>query len=94
VADTINIVVIEDNPGDVRLVEESTRNNYIQTKLFVADCLARGLKYIAAEHIDVILLDLNLPDSRGIETFRQTHKFENESLIRAIRYAMWSHHLA
>ncbi len=72
----INVLLIEDNPGDVRLVE-TVLNESQEPKinLFVVDNLARGLKYIAAESIQVVLLDLNLPDSQGIQTFQKTHKF-------------------
>lgn len=74
--DNITILLIEDNPGDVRLIQTTLDDTKdIHINLLVADNLARGLKYIVAENVNVILLDLNLPDSKGIETFRNVHKF-------------------
>src|SRR5690242_7043664 len=72
----INILLIEDNPGDIRLVQETLRESKdLQINLIIANSLAQGQKYIAAELIHVILLDLNLPDSQGIQTFQQVYKF-------------------
>lgn len=74
--DTINILLIEDNPGDIRLVQDMLRDlKDIKVNLIIAENLGKGLKFIAAELIHVILLDLNLPDSHGIKTFQTTHKF-------------------
>lgn len=79
VAETINILLIEDNPGDVRLTQEIlTKNPTLSIQLILADTLSKGLKYIAAEKIHVVLLDLNLPDSEGIQTFRRVHSFAFE----------------
>lgn len=73
----MTVLLIEDNPGDVRLVQailaETTKD--LGIKLLVAEDLTHGLKYIAAESIHAILLDLNLPESHGIETFRKISKF-------------------
>ena len=71
-----NILLIEDTVGDAVLVKEMIqRTTDFKINLLVADNLARGLKYIAAENLHAILLDLNLPDSRGLKTFQQVHKF-------------------
>lgn len=72
----MNILLIEDNVGDAHLVKEmiNSTKDY-QINLLIADNLARGLKYIAAENLHAILLDLNLPDSQGLDTFKRVHKF-------------------
>jgi len=64
------ILLIEDNPGDVRLMKEML--NEIATfdyQLITAETLVEGCEHIKKQHIVVILLDLNLPDSSGKETF-------------------------
>lgn len=77
--ETINILLIEDNLGDVRLIQEMLQDiTEWKINFVVANTLSRGLKYIAAEHIQVILLDLNLPDSTGLNTFRIVHRFAFE----------------
>jgi len=66
----IKVLLVEDNPGDARLVQEMLKE--VQDTVFEleqADCLLLALKRIARKGIDVILLDLSLPDSQGLDTF-------------------------
>ncbi len=68
--DSTRILLIEDNPGDVRLLREMlTEVAGAVLDLECADRLSSGLECLAAGDIDVILLDLSLPDSQGFETF-------------------------
>jgi DNA-binding NtrC family response regulator len=64
------ILLIEDNPGDIRLMKEML--NEIVTfdyQLITAETLMEGCELIKNHHIVLILLDLNLPDSSGKNTF-------------------------
>ncbi|MBI3604093.1 MAG: EAL domain-containing protein [Nitrospirae bacterium] len=66
----IKILLVEDNPGDARLVEEAlVETSTAQFTLAHADRMDRALQRIREERFDVALLDLSLPDSHGIETF-------------------------
>ena len=72
----INILLIEDNPGDARLVKLYLEENGVfHHKLRWVENLAEGLNVLATEMFDVILLDLNLPDSRGIETLARINLY-------------------
>lgn len=68
----VRVLLIEDNPGDVRLIElmlsEAEEGSFV---LKCADRLSKGLEIAAAEKVDVLLLDLSLPDCAGIETFKR-----------------------
>lgn len=69
------ILLIEDNPGDARLLREAlgeTRN--VQFSLRHAERLSDGLKRLGEERFDVILLDLSLPDARGMDAVVRLHK--------------------
>lgn len=67
--DPIRVLLIEDDPDDVLLLKESlAETSAVRIKLTHADRLSNGLKYIAEQTFDAILLDLNLPDSRGLDT--------------------------
>jgi len=70
------ILLIEDNPGDIRLVKEMlnemTSFNY---QLIIAETLKDGCEQIRKNHFVLILLDLNLPDSTGKATFDKVVKF-------------------
>ncbi len=68
------ILLIEDNPGDVRLIQEmltqAIQDGY---QLECADRLSKGLKRLGMGGIDLVLLDLGLPDSQGLRTFDKVH---------------------
>ena len=67
--DPIRALLIEDDPDDVLLLKTSLAKAKVdQIKLGHADRLSSGLIQLAEQDYDVILLDLNLPDSRGLET--------------------------
>ncbi|MCE5300646.1 MAG: hybrid sensor histidine kinase/response regulator [Spirochaetia bacterium] len=68
----IKVLLIEDNPGDVRLIWEilsEVRDSPFY--LNVAENLLKGLQAMEKERPDVILLDLSLPDSNGIYTLNR-----------------------
>lgn len=66
----IHVLLIEDNPGDQRLIQEFLRDvTSVPLTLDFADCLDQGLQRLRQDGFDVVLLDLFLPDSQGLETF-------------------------
>ena len=70
----LRVLLIEDNPGDARLIREMlVEARAWPFDLLHADRLAAGLDQLAAGSIDVVLLDLGLPDSAGLETFLSVH---------------------
>jgi Flp pilus assembly CpaE family ATPase len=70
----INVLLIEDNPGDTRLIRELFKEaKGVPTGLVCADRLSSGMELLLKGGIDVILLDLSLPDSKGFDTFVKVH---------------------
>jgi len=67
------ILLIEDNPGDARLIREMLEKENSQFHLEWADRLQTGMKLLDSEDMDLILLDLGLPDSQGFEGFEKIH---------------------
>lgn len=68
--DLIHVLLIEDNPGDARLIQELLADaRGLSTRLTQADRLSAGLERLSEAGADVVLLDLSLPDSKGFETF-------------------------
>jgi len=71
----IKVLLVEDNPGDARLIFELLRD--VQAVAFELERMEQlepaldRLKHAAA---DVVLLDLGLPDSQGLETFWRAHR--------------------
>ncbi len=68
---TTNVLLIEDNPGDADLVRLRLVKGQSPVKVNCVTRLSEGLASLSAETPSVVLLDLNLPDSRGAETFRR-----------------------
>lgn len=68
---TTSILLIEDNPGDADLVRLRLVEGQSPVKVNCVNRLSDGLASLTVETPSVVLLDLNLPDSRGAETFRR-----------------------
>ena len=66
-----HVLLIEDNQGDADLVRLRLVESTSDLEVSYADRLSTGLAALAAESPAVVLLDLNLPDSRGADTFRE-----------------------
>jgi signal transduction histidine kinase len=66
-----NVLLIEDNPGDADLVRLRLIESKSPVKVNCVGRLSDGLLSLTNEPPAVVLLDLNLPDSHGAETFRR-----------------------
>jgi two-component system, cell cycle sensor histidine kinase and response regulator CckA len=66
----IKILLVEDNPGDVLLLQETLSEiTHFELELAHVERLTQALQRLQEETFDVVLLDLLLPDSTGLETF-------------------------
>jgi len=65
------VLLIEDNPGDADLVRLRLVEGNSTVNVSCVNRLSDGLASIAKESPSVVLLDLNLPDSHGADTFRK-----------------------
>ncbi len=73
-ATPVEILLVEDNPGDVRLAEEALKETHVNSRLSVVcdgveamQFLRREGRFASAARPDLILLDLNLPRKDGRE---------------------------
>jgi signal transduction histidine kinase len=72
----IRILLVEDNPGDARLLRELLRESpSLHFLLKHVERLEEARAYLEAEPVDVILLDLSLPDAHGLESVTRTLGF-------------------
>ncbi|MDH6055683.1 hybrid sensor histidine kinase/response regulator [Umezakia ovalisporum] len=70
---SIKVLLVEDNPGDIFLLQELLQEvTTAKVELEPVEELCEALKSIARNSFDVILLDLSLPDSQGLDTFIRT----------------------
>lgn len=101
---TIRVLLIEDNPEHAQLTKETLRSvraastAIIEFELIHVDRLSTGLEHLSEGNIDVVLLDLNLPGSKGLDTLKKfmsqssqvpvivlTSLYNEELAIRAIK---------
>jgi chemotaxis family two-component system response regulator Rcp1 len=79
----VEILLVEDNPGDVRLTTEALRDAKVRNHLTVAPdgvealaMLRREGRYAAVPRPDLVLLDLNLPKKSGREVLEEVKRDE------------------
>ncbi len=76
------ILIIEDNFRDVRLIQEMLNEvPSFDFEFEYVERLDKGLDLLKKDKFDVLLLDLNLPDSSGIETFIKAYNNASHSPI-------------
>jgi len=68
------VLLVEDNPGDARLVRETlNEQSPHSTEVTHVECMRDAEKYLAEHTVDIILLDPGLPDAQGLEAVRRIH---------------------
>lgn len=70
----IRVLLFEDNEDDIFILKKMLQKSAaIRFDLEVGETLQKGIERLKQGGIDIVLLDLALPDSRGLETFHATH---------------------
>jgi diguanylate cyclase (GGDEF)-like protein/PAS domain S-box-containing protein len=68
------VLLVEDNSGDARLLREmSNEEGSFNTELTHLQCMGDAEKYLSEHAVDIILLDLGLPDAQGLAAVRRAH---------------------
>lgn len=66
---SIDILLVEDSPDDAVFIQEMLSEMILTvSNVRWVETLSDGIAWLNRKHIDLVLLDLNLPDSRGLET--------------------------
>jgi len=87
----IEILLVEDNPADVRLTQEALRDSRIPNELHVVGDGAQAIAYLertdtSGDHAipDLVLLDLNLPKINGQEVLQRIKEHEIWKMIPVV----------
>jgi CheY-like chemotaxis protein len=80
----INILLVEDNPGDARLAKEALKESKLKNQLFIVEDGIEAIEFLMkkghykdVESPDLILLDLNLPRKDGREVLADIKSDDN-----------------
>jgi diguanylate cyclase (GGDEF)-like protein/PAS domain S-box-containing protein len=66
------LLLVEDNPGDARLLREMFHEQSSHhTELTQVETMGQAERHLAGSAVDIILLDLGLPDAQGLESIRR-----------------------
>ena len=77
-----NVLLIEDSPDSAKLVNHFLAASKIaEFRVATAGKLQAAREALGRERFDAILLDLNLPDSRGIETYQRVRELARGAAI-------------
>lgn len=87
----MHILLVEDNPGDIRLTQEAFKEGPFRHALYVVKDGVEALNFVrktgafaAAPTPDIILLDLNLPRKDGREVLAEIKSDDNLKLIPVV----------
>lgn len=69
---SVDLLLVEDSAPEARLVESLLRDT--ELSVHWRDTLRDALEALEERHFDLVLLDLNLPDSRGLDTLRRVRR--------------------
>jgi len=88
---TVDILLVEDNPGDVRLTREALNEGHLSNNLHVASDGVEAIEFLTktgnfknAITPDLVLLDLNLPKVNGFEVLEKIKSDEHLKTIPVI----------
>jgi len=68
-----NVLLVEDNPDDAELVERALGSHGTAFSLEWTERLAKAMERVRVQEYHAVLLDLNLPDHQGLDTFLDLH---------------------
>jgi CheY-like chemotaxis protein len=78
----IVMLLVEDNPADISLIKEYlSEEPPFQYELIEADSLNAALSLLSHNDFDIVLLDLDLPDSSGLDTARRVITEYSETAV-------------
>lgn len=72
----LHVLVVDDNPGDQFLISELLDETYLHISAIEKAVSVRdAVTLLQQKPVDIVLLDLSLPDAQGIDTFLQVNKY-------------------
>ncbi len=70
---SLQVLLVEDNPTDALLVEVALEETVPPAQLVHVTRLAEAIELLQQREFDIVLIDLDLPDSQGLDSFERVH---------------------
>ena len=81
-SEPIDLLLVEDNPGDVRIIQEVLKDDTEATfEIDVANSFIAAIAELEKKRYEVILLDLSLPDAHGLNIVRRAVELAPDAAI-------------
>lgn len=74
----LKTLLVEDNPADALIVNEQLESIGVNFDMDSQETLASALEQLSTSRFDIVLLDLALPDSHGLETFQRVQELAQD----------------
>ncbi|MBQ4283840.1 MAG: diguanylate cyclase [Lachnospira sp.] len=75
------ILVVDDYPTNLKFVESTLKDDY---KLILVKSGQKALDYLSKNHVDLVLLDILMPEMDGFETFERIKKLEHNNDVPVV----------
>jgi CheY-like chemotaxis protein len=79
-----NILVVEDNPGDVHLTREALRETCYRCEITIADDTTTARELLKTSHFDLVISDMGVPNGHTSEFIRAMRADEKTALIPVV----------
>lgn len=79
--ETIRVLLIEDNPGDTRLIKEMLKESHNIEYLLIHIDDIKHIKQIDENDFDIVLLDLNFNETKGLKSYKLASKYIDQKPI-------------
>jgi len=71
--EALRILLVEDNPAEAQLLQRALSDTLEQPAVTHVEQMSEALAHLEVNPVDAVLLDLSLPDSRGLESVERAH---------------------
>lgn len=89
--ENLNVLLVEDNVDDLSYAADIIRNNFKSVNLFTAGRIKTAMEQLSKQNIDLLLLDVDLPDGQGFDIVKAAHEYPQYRLVHIVFITGFDH---